>query len=481
MARSLNRREFLIAAGAGLGAAWVASAPGCARAGADPRKPNLVFVLADQWRAQAAGYAGDPNARTPNLDRLARESVHFTNAVSCCPVCSPFRACLMTGRYPLTHGVFMNDVCLSTDAVSLAQAFAGAGYGTAYIGKWHLDGHGRSAFIPRERRQGFAFWKALECTHDYNHSFYYADEDKKLLWDGYDAIAQTREAQRYIREHAGRKPFALVLSWGPPHNPYPTAPEKYRAMFKAESLVLRPNVPEKAQAGTRLDAAGYYAHGAALDECIGDLLATVKECGIEDDTVFVFTSDHGDMHGSQGQARKQRPWDESVRVPLLVRYPAAFGTGGKVVDAPINSPDLMPTVLGLCGVEIPKTVEGIDFSGLARGQGGPQVEAALILCVQPFGEWLRARGGKEYRGVRTRRYTFVRDLEGPWLLYDNDKDPYQMENLVNQPEHAAIQKDLAAILARKLQETRDEFLPGPKYLEKWGYKVNATGTVPYAS
>ncbi|HUT56687.1 MAG TPA: sulfatase/phosphatase domain-containing protein, partial [Phycisphaerae bacterium] len=110
-----------------------------------------------------------------------------------------------------------------------------------------------------------------------------------------------------------------------------------------------------------------------------------------------------------------------------------------------------------------------------------QVEAALILCVHPFGEWLRARGGKEYRGVRTRRYTFVRDLEGPWLLYDNDKDPYQMENLVNQPAHAAIQEKLAAILARKLQETRDEFLPGPKYLEKWGYKVNATGTVPYAS
>ena len=480
MRRALNRREFLMAAGAGLGAAWVAAVPGRAPAVAAPRKPNLVFVLADQWRAQTAGYAGAPDARTPHLNRLARASINFTNAVSCCPVCSPYRACLMTGRYPLTHGVFMNDVCLSTAAVSIAQAFHGAGYDTAYLGKWHLDGHGRSAFIPRERRQGFAFWKVLECTHDYNHSCYYGDENKKLLWDGYDASAQTRAAQRYIREHAGQKPFALILSWGPPHDPYQTAPAKYRAMFTGAALALRPNVPGNAQARTRTDAAGYYAHVAALDECVGDLLATVKESGIEGDTVFVFTSDHGDMLGSQGQTHKQRPWDEAIRVPLLIRYPAALGAGGHVVDAPINAPDLMPTVLGLCGVEIPRTVEGLDLSGLARGQGGPPVEAALIMCVQPFGQWTRAQGGREYRGVRTRRYTFVRDLQGPWLLYDNEQDPYQMKNLVNQPGSAALQADLAAILARKLQETRDEFLPGPTYLKKWGYQVDASGTVPYA-
>jgi arylsulfatase A-like enzyme len=479
MAPTLNRRTFLTASAGALGAAWLATSQRRTRAEVPARKPNLVFVFADQWRAQAAGYAGDPNARTPNLDRLARESVNFDNAVSCCPVCSPYRASLMTGRYPLTHGVFLNDVCLSTDAVSLAQAYSAAGYDTAYIGKWHLDGHGRGAFIPRERRQGFGFWKVLECTHDYNRSAYYGDEPAKLFWEGYDAVAQTREAQRYIRDHAKSKPFALVLSWGPPHDPYLTAPTKYRAMFKPESLTLRPNVPAETAAQTRTNAAGYYAHCAALDDCIGDLLATLKECGLQDDTVFVFTSDHGDMLGSQGQTHKQRPWDESVRVPLLVRYPAALGTQGKTLDVPINSPDLMPTVLGLCGVAIPKTVEGLDLSGLARGKGGPEVEAALIMCVQPFGQWTRAGGGKENRGVRTRRYTFVRDLGGPWLLYDNEKDPYQMTNLVNRPEHAAIQKELDGLLAKKLEATRDEFLPGPKYLEKWGYKVDPTGSVPY--
>ncbi|MHB9047338.1 MAG: sulfatase-like hydrolase/transferase, partial [Pirellulales bacterium] len=231
----------------------------------EPRsKPNVVFLLADQWRAQATGYAGDPNARTPNLDRLATHGVVLTTAVSTCPVCSPYRGSLITGQYPIRHGVFVNDVCLSRSAVSLAQAFGQAGYRTAYIGKWHLDGHGRSNFIPADRRQGFEFWRVCECTHNYNRSLYYADTAQKRFWDGYDAAAQTAEAQAYIRGHR-QEPFLLVLSWGPPHNPYETAPARFRERFKPEAIRLRPNVPPKAQAAARADLAGYYAHCAALD------------------------------------------------------------------------------------------------------------------------------------------------------------------------------------------------------------------------
>ena len=146
-------------------------------------KPNVLYVFGDQWRAQATGYTGDPNVRTPNLDALSRESINFTNSVAGCPVCSPARACMVTGKYPLTHGIFMNDLYLKHDAVSIAEAYSGAGYDTAYIGKWHLDGHGRSSFIPRERRQGFDFWKVLECTHRYNDSDYYADGPEKLKWE----------------------------------------------------------------------------------------------------------------------------------------------------------------------------------------------------------------------------------------------------------------------------------------------------------
>jgi arylsulfatase A-like enzyme len=477
---TMNRREFLKTAGAMAGAALVA--PQLARpaaAGAPGRKPNVVFVFADQWRAQAAGCAGDLNVRTPTVDRLAAEGLRFTTAVSTCPVCSPYRASLLTGRYPLTHGVFLNDVPLGTEAISIAKAFKGAGYRTAYIGKWHVDGHGRSAFIPPERRQGFEFWRAMECTHTYNRSFYYADENVKLLWDGYDAAAQTREAQGYIRQHAGKEPFLLMLSWGPPHNPYETAPEKYAQRYKPEDLALRPNVPPEAAARARKDLAGYCAHIAALDDCMADLWQTLRECGIEDETVFVFTSDHGDMLGSQGEQRKQRPYDEAALVPLIIHWPR-LGKG-RTITAPIGTPDLMPTLLGLAGLDIPKTVEGNDFSGHLRGGPAPGDGAALFACYAPFGEWTRAAGGREYRGVRTMRHTYVCSLDGPWLLFDNEADPYQMKNLCGDPRHADLQKQLEELLQQKLRQTHDDFQPAKEYIAKWKYVTDKSGTVPYAS
>ena len=445
------------------------------------RRPNVIIAFADQWRAQATGYAGNTNVKTPNLDALADESINFTHAVSGCPVCSPYRASLMTGQFPLTHGVFVNDVHLQHNAVSLADAYAAAGYDTAYIGKWHLDGHGRSAYIPPERRQGFDYWKVLECTHNYNHSAYYSgDSDEKLYWDGYDAIAQTRDAQEYIQNHDDSKPFLLVLSWGPPHNPYETAPEKYRAMYDPEAIRLRPNVPDELAEQARKDLAGYYAHCTALDDCVGDLLRTIREAGIEDNTIFLFTSDHGDMLGSQGHQRKQRPWDESIRVPFLLYYPAMFGNQSKQLDALINAPDVMPTLLRLCGLPIPETVEGLDFSGYVQDEDDPSDGAVLIMCPHPFGEWARPRnGGREYRGLRTHRYTYVRTLEGPWLLYDNRECPYQAKNLVNDPAYGQLRQDMDDWLQRKLDVLGDEFLPGMDYIRKWNYTVNETGTVPY--
>ena len=480
----IGRRQFLQRAAMGTAAITLAQKSSWARRSGKERisrRPNLVFIFADQWRAQAAGYAGNAQIRTPNLDKLAAKSVNFSNAVSGCPVCSPYRASLITGRYPLTHGVFLNDVRLNTDAVSIAQAYNKAGYETGYIGKWHLDGRDRSAFIPRERRQGFKFWKAMDCTHNYNNSFYYADTNIKLKWNGYDAIAQNHEAQRYIREHAGAGSFALFLSWGPPHAPYQTAPEKYRKQFSEAEIKLRPNVPKKFEAQARKVLAGYYAHIVALDDCIGEILHTLKETNLENDTILVFTSDHGDMLYSQGGQKKQQPWDESIRVPLLVRYPAALGSSGRTIDMPLNAPDIMPTLLGLSGIVIPDTVEGADFSGVLRGAEKPKDNAALISCPSPFGQWRRDRGGREYRGIRTSRYTYVRDLNGPWLLYDNEKDPYQLNNLCNKPRYGKLQKEMEAILSQKLKQTHDDFLPGPEYIKKWGYVVDSSGTVRYSN
>jgi len=442
--------------------------------------PNVLFVIADQWRAQAFGFAGDPNVRTPNLDRFERTSVNFTQAVAGMPVCSPTRASLLTGQRPQTHGVFLNDVPLSIQAVTLPKVLKGSGYDTGCIGKWHVDGRGsRSGFIPRERRQGFDYWKVLECTHAYNHSPYYADTPELRMWEGYDAIAQTRDAQAYLRDRARlSKPFLLWLAWGPPHNPYETAPEKYRAMYDPQKIVMHPNVPQASKNQARKELAGYYAHCTALDDCFADLMRTLEETGLAKNTIVVFTSDHGDMLWSHDLQRKQKPWEESARVPLMIRVPSRLGIGPRRTSATINTEDVMPTVLGLCGLGIPKEVEGLDFTSAMRGGVDPSKGAAVLRCVSPFGEYTRDRGGREYRGVRTARYTYVRDLNGPWLLYDNVADPYQMRNLVGLPVHQETQSILDAVLRRKLAVQRDEFRPGVEYVRQWGYAVDASGTMP---
>ena len=148
-----------------------------------------------------------------------------------------------------------------------------SGYDTGIIGKWHLSGGGRYAFIPREQRQGFEYWKVMECAHDYNCTRPTTPTRRRnCSGTGYDAIAQTADASQYITDHAkGEKPFLLCLWWGPPHNPYETAPKQFKAMYDPAKLVLRPNVPKAMEQQARKDLAGYYAHCSALDSCIGDV------------------------------------------------------------------------------------------------------------------------------------------------------------------------------------------------------------------
>ncbi|MGB6152494.1 MAG: sulfatase [Pricia sp.] len=450
---------------------------------ADKSSPNVLIILTDQWRAQATGYAGDPNISTPNLDSLAAISVNFKNAVSGMPVCSPFRASLITGQRPLTHGVFMNDVQLDTAAVTMGKIFSKAGYDTGYIGKWHLDGHGRLSFIPPgQRRQGFDFWKANECTHNFNHSVYYENENpERKIWDGYDTFSQTDAAIDYMQNRkTADRPFSLILSYGTPHAPYQTAPEEYQKLFHPDSIKLRENVPKEMHEQVKKDLAGYYAHIAALDDMVGKLISHLKETGQLDNTILVFTSDHGDLLGSQGAYKKQQPYDESIRVPMLWHIPEHLGIAAGVKEAMFNSEDILPTLLALCDIAIPETVEGIDYKGYLEGTEAID-RAALIACVQPFGQWNRVEhGGREYRGLRTQRYTYARDLNGPWLLFDNENDPYQMTNLIGQPEYLDTQLVLDQTLSGRLKENGDAFLSGMAYVEQWGYPVDSTGTVPYS-
>ena len=442
---------------------------------AAPVKPNIVYVLADQWRASAFGFAGDPNVKTPQLDRLAGQCVRFTNAVSVCPVCTPYRAALFTGRYPTTTGMFLNDLYLPDAELCMAEILKTAGYDTAYIGKWHLDGHGRFSYIPPERRQGFDYWKAAECDHDYNHSHYYAGTSpEKKYWPGYDAFAQTADARQYLRDHAkSDKPFLLVMAYGEPHFPHASAPPEYQQLYQPEKLVLAPNVAESRVEAARKELVGYYAHCSAIDHCVGELMDTLRETGLADHTLVVFTSDHGEMMGAHdiSPMMKQWPYDEAAHVPFLLLDPRVKA---RSVTTPIGTPDILPTLLGLVGVAVPASVEGENLAPVVTGSGPGPDRAALMMCVSPFIPKL-----KEYRGIRTSGHTYVRNLAGPWLMFDDVKDPYQTHNLVGDPANAALQQQLDSRLQAALGKIGDNFQPAQYYLDRWGYDVHPPNSISY--
>lgn len=443
-------------------------------------KPNIVYIYADQWRGEAMGYAGNKDVMTPNLDKLASEGVTFTNAISTTPVCTPHRAMMLTGQYILKTGMFMNDVSLDPEIESFGKIYKKAGYATAFIGKWHVDGNGRSGFIPKERRQGFDYWKALECSHSYNNSMYWGNDDKTHNWEGYDAESQTKDAISYISNQVKKKePFMLMMAWGPPHNPYSTAPEEFQKLYKNKKITLRPNVPESKAEETKAILKGYYAHCTALDTYIKQLQDAIKSNKIEKNTIFVFTSDHGDMLGSQGMGKKQKIYEESVKVPFIIKYPALLGINGKKSDFLLNTMDILPTLMAMSGLKPNRDMDGENITNVLLGKQKDEREASLVSLPQPFGEWNRSVGGKEFRGIVTKRYTYARDLQGRWLLFDNLMDPYQQTNMVDEPSATSLVKNLDALLDKELDRLGDKFLHGDEYVKLWGYKVDKTGTVPY--
>jgi arylsulfatase A-like enzyme len=472
---TVNRRNFLV--GSSSVAATSVLRTGLAQAAIfTAKKPNVVFILTDEWRAQATGYAGDANARTATLDRLASEGANCTNAISGLPLCCPARASLMTGQYPLRHGVFINDVPLESKGTSFGQAFKNAGYSTGYIGKWHLhgspDGHygRRASYIPADKHFGFDYWKASECDHNYNHERYFVGDDPTVhFWPGYAPNAETEDACSFISSHAHEAaPFLLVLSMAPPHFPYGTAPDAFKTMLAGQDIKLRDNVPPASSQKAIQALRGYYAHGAALDACVKRLLDTLEASGLADDTIVVFTADHGDMLFSQGLEGKLYPWDESVRIPLLIRYPRMMGRSGRRISTPMSTPDIMPTVLGLAGIPIPNSVQGIDFSRLLLTGSQPGMPRSAFIDNPVSTFQLRQHGMDAYRGVRTERHTYIRAIEGPWLLYDNIEDPFQKHNLIGAAAAVSLLPRLDAELSMWLKRLDDQFLPGDAYLSRSG-------------
>lgn len=410
-----------------------------------PSKPNILWIVTTQWRGQAFGFAGDPNARTPHLDRLARTSVNYAQAVTPHPF-GPFaRAALLTGVPSPANGVSDYFDALPADATTVAHRLNAAGYATAFFGKWHLgrrdpsaplvgEAHARSV-IPAGERGGFAHWEGFESGFLLNDPWLHGSRlGEPQPFPGYQSDVLCSRVAHHLAQPLDA-PWFVMLSLEAPHPPY-HAPAAGVAERKPADLVLPANVPRggEAEAMARSELAGYYAHGEATDRAIGHLLdgldATAQARG-EPPPIVVFTSVHGDMHGSHGLFRKGWPHEESVRVPLLVRAGDEGRTAGATSQALVSLLDLLPSTLAWA--------EG-DSSGAVIARSGQQISMPSVVR-------LPHQCDRVWRGVRTAARKLVLNGDGsPWLCFDLGRDPLERINLVDHAEWRAEIERLRTLL-----------------------------------
>lgn len=448
----MSRRKFLKAVGAGT-ASLPLRAEDVEKDG--NQRPNVLLIVPDEWRAQALGCMGNRDLQTPNLDRLASEGVLFRHTLANSPVCCPARANILTGTYAGTNGMVANDLRLRESETTLGELFRKAGYHTGYIGKWHLDGGPRlPGFIPvGPRRHGFDFWAANECWHNYFYGWYFRDENKPIITTKYDPEGWTDLAIEFLRGHQDRKePFFLVVAPAAPHDPY-TAPESYLKLYHPDSLTMRPNWVEGTKGCGRKEIAAYYAAITAIDAQIGRLMQVLRELGLQENTIVFFTSDHGNMLGSHGKILKRKPWEESIRVPGILRYPAKVQGGGQS-EILLSHVDIAPTLLSFCGLSVPAHMQGADLSQtvLSASQEGPSSAFFQIFGPYHAGGLLHA-----WRGVRTRQTMYARTKSGPWVLYDLRNDSFEMNNLVNEPKAASFMAEMDKLVERWMKKLGDSW------------------------
>ncbi len=439
-------------------------------------KPNIIWIFGDQHRAQALGFRGDPNLCTPNLDLLASQGVSLDRALTNAPICCPARGSLVTGLYS-HQAVRGHEVQLDPEIPTVAHAFKGHGYHTAWFGKWHLDGfkesQGRAAFhiVPRERRGGFDTWIGYENNNSAFDSWVHGHDGEEPAelqrLPGYETDALTDRFIQHLEKRAATgdsqaalQPFFAALSVQPPHDPY-VAPDEWMAGKSAGRIEFRPNVPEvprvREQAARELS--GYYAAIENLDWNVGRIVEALDRLGLYSNTHIIFFSDHGDMHGSQGQFRKTNPYEESVRVPLIISGVSRFyGLRNGPCRTLASIVDLAPTSLGLCGLPVPAAMSGRDLSGvrLANVPDVEEPESAFIQLVEP------TRHGdstdRPWRGVVTDDGWKYVCLEGqPWLMFNLGEDPYEQVNLAHNTRFRVQRKRLHDALKGWIEKTGDAF------------------------
>lgn len=442
--RMLTRRSLL------------AAAPAFLSGKSKPRRPNIIWFMPDQWRGQALGSMGDENARTPHLDQLAKDGLQFRNTIANTPVCCPARAILMTGQYCHQNGMVANDLRLNENSVTIAKLLRSSGYRTGFIGKWHLDGGPRMpGYIPPgDRRLGFDFWAANQCSHDHFNAQYFRNDPTPISLGKFEAEGWTDLALEFLAEQRNPdQPFFLMVAPGPPHDPY-GAPPEYMRLFDPQRIRLRANYEEVDRGPTRKDLAAYYAACTAVDDQIGRLRKALAAHPQGEDTALFFFSDHGDMLGSHGLRLKRKPHEESIRVPGIVHYPRVMKQG-RSLDGLFSHIDLPATTLGLCGVTPPSTFQGQDLSKTILGKSSRTAKDAFL---QIFGPYAGDGTTAGWRGIRTERYVYARYVDHPWVLFDLKTDPYQRVNLLgNELAEATILPQMEARLKQYMQQTGDSW------------------------
>ena len=473
---SISRRDFVKYSASAVAAVAARTCAGAAAKGETRQKhPNLVFVFPDQMRGQAIGFLDEDPDATPHLDRFAGQSLVLPEAVSNYPVCSPFRAMLMTGKFPHANGVISN--CNSQTAPfgceldesdrCWSDVLKGKGYSLGYIGKWHLDSPHKpyvkcknnsekfawNEWCPPDRRHGFDFWLAYG-TYDFHMNPMYwstdAARDEFAFVEQWGPEFEADTAIKYIKNEDGTyrdpsRPFALVVSMNPPHTPYNQFPERYLEPYEGKTskdLIVRPNVDTSGQtAMSRLaltHTKNYFGNVTGVDHQFGRIVQALAEAGLEDDTIVIFTSDHGNCVGTHNQDTKNNIYEESMRVPFLIRWP------GKIEprrdDLLISTTDIYPSLLELMGhkADVPAQVEGTSHAQLFLTGEGRRPGSQPYLKI-PYDN--RAYG---WRGVRTHEWKLtincVPDKPIETVLFDRRNDPYELKNLA--PEKPEVVREL---------------------------------------
>lgn len=425
------------------------------------KQPNVVVLFPDQLRALSLPLFGEQQIETPNIDRLAADSLVLENAISNCPVCTPARAMLLTGRYPQTTGHLINTTRTRHSEISIGDAFGRAGYQTAWVGKWHLHTGLWPAldrmpqhpdWVPEGRdRLGFDYWRAYNQHMVYFDGFVHKDDWNYERWEGYETDGLLSYGFEFM-DSVGEDPFLLFLSPHPPHyTPFKFAPDHcYERLPK--TLHLPANVPEHMQSASLDMYRHYLAMILAVDDMLGRLLDYLERKDLANNTIVLFASDHGTQGGGQGVNpwSKKNPYENSIRIPALLRYPGVIEPG--VSQRMTSMVDFFPTLCGLAGIPVPRSVEGVNLTG--EWANTADDHSAFIMNFSKWFDWFQ--DGAEWRGVRTQQYTYAKWLNGKVELYDLYEDPLQMHNLAGQA--GAVESQLDAMLQAHQQQRQDKLV-----------------------